>query len=113
MSGIDDAFTRAARAAGIEQHPNWAGIVYGVCQTPNCPNKTVGHITGGFCKMCSTRLRESEGLPPLSTVTRNGVRLEVPNPKIKWGRFRWVNDMSHTMTPKQKADFYRMPKGWE
>ena len=112
MSGIDDAFTRAARAAGIEQHPNWAGVVYGVCQTPNCPNKTVGDITGGFCKMCSTRLRESEGLAPISTVTRNGVRLEVPNPRIKWKLFRWVNDMSHTMTPKQKKDFYDAPPGY-
>ena len=111
MSGIDDAFTRAARAAGIEQHPNWAGMVYGVCQTDGCPNKTVGYIAGGFCKVCSIRHKDDGVLPVISTVKRDGIEIDSPNPRIRWRRFRWVKDMSYTMTPKQKKDFYDKPPG--
>jgi len=113
MSAINDAFTHAAQEAGIEQHPNWAGAVWGSCQTEGCPNHhIIGEYIRGFCKKCSTRDKESRALPVLSREMRNKVEIEVPNPRIEWRRFRWVKDMSHTMSEKQKKSFYDAPPGY-
>ena len=109
---FDDIFSRAAQEAGIEQHPNWAGAVWGSCQTEGCPNhRVVGEYVRGFCKKCSTRNRKDRNLPVISRVTRNKVEVDAPNPRIEWKKFRWVKDMSYTMTPTQKRDFYDRPPG--
>jgi len=113
MSVIEDAFTRAAQEAGIEQHPNWAGAVWGFCQTEGCPNHhVVGEYVRGFCKKCSTRNKKDRNLPVISRVMRNKVEVDAPNPRIEWQRLRWVKDMSHVMTPKQKKSFYDAPPGY-
>jgi len=113
MTAIEDAFTRAAQEAGIEQHPNWAGAVWGSCQTEGCANyHVIGEYIRGFCKKCSTRDKESGKLSVISRETRNKVEVNVPNPRIEWRRLRWVKDMSHTMTATQKKSFYDKPPGW-
>jgi len=109
---FDDAFSRAAQEAGIEQHPNWAGAVWGSCQTEGCANyHVIGEYVRGFCKKCSTRNRKDRSLPVLSRETRNRVHINVPNPRIEWRRLRWVKDMSHTLSPAARKDFYDVPPG--
>ena len=112
MTALEDAFTRAAPEAGIEQHPNWAGAVWGSCQTEGCANyHVIGEYIRGFCKKCSTRDKESRKLSAISREMRNKVEIDVPNPRIEWGQLRWVKDMSHTLSPAARKDFYDMPAG--
>ena len=108
---LDRAFQESQILFGLKQKPNWAGAVWGACQTRGCGNyKKVGEYDGGFCKQCSIRHREDHKKPVLSTIKKGGIRIEVPNPEIRWTHKLWVKDMSDTMNPIQRAEFYRPPK---
>jgi len=88
-------------AHGIIQKPNWARMVFGACQTRGCGNyHKVGEYYGGFCKVCSTRTRETQNLPTSS-------------PDVNWITQNLVKDLSHLMTEKQHKEFYDRPSEWE
>jgi len=101
---ITDAFERSRVEFGIKQKPNWAGTVYGACMNKGCGNyKHIGYYTGGFCKLCSRRYPEDEKKPVISAP-------DTPNPSIKWVSKMWVKDMSHTLKPSERREFYMTPE---
>ena len=98
---IGDIFREGRMAHGIKHKPNWAGNVFGACQTKGCGNHhKVSEYYGGFCKVCSTRTRETQSLPTCS-------------PKNNWINKKYVKDLSHLMTEKQRKEFYDRPSEWE
>lgn len=98
---IDDIFREGRMAHGIRQKPNWAGVVFGSCQTKGCGNHhKIGEYFGGFCKVCSRRTHDTRSLPTSS-------------PMNEWTTKRYVKDMSHLMTPQQRKEFYDRPSEWE
>ena len=81
---IDRAFRESRMLYGLKQKPNWIGAVWGACQIKFCGNyNRVGEYLGGFCKQCSIRHREDSGLPVIVTIKRGGVKVDIPNPKIR------------------------------
>ena len=104
MSDISNVFERSRIEFGLKQKPNWAGIVYGCCMNKGCGNyKHIGYYVQGFCKLCSTRYPEDKNKPVLSAEN-------TPNPTIRWTQKRWVKDMSHTLKPGDRREFYETPE---
>jgi len=110
MSNIDDAFKETRIEHGLKQKPNWAGTVYGACQTRYCPNyHKIGYYTGGFCKKCSTRRPEDTTIPVLGSVMR-GETIPIANPRITWTNIVYVLDMSDKLSEEERKIFYMTPE---
>ena len=98
MSAIDDAFDQSRIDAGLQQKPNWNGVVYGVCRTPGCSqNGNVGYYEGGFCKKCSVRHKDD-------------AKLYTSDYKVRWMNKMFVKDLSHSLSGSERAEFYMTPE---
>lgn len=108
---LDRVFYEERIVAGIRQKPNWAGVVWGKCQTKGCGNHNkIGEYIGGFCKRCSTRVSEDQNIPIISSIKTSGGRIPIANPQIRWIEKKYVKDMSHALKGKARAEFYMTPE---